>query len=181
LTSCLDCKLALNYVGSPRRFSSQDLQDRKCHFLLEWQKNQIIISFQNGWCIRYATGKKCVMLGFSLLQLVTSESRAIAILKAQLTQSLPCSFHVPATRRGIASVYPTPTKHDLPPVTIMICPGVSQRIPPLFRHVMGVGTDIYQLPPLANRVHDISDHALKLISALRSFRHRKMFPSQPCE
>jgi hypothetical protein len=90
---------------------------------------------------RYTTGNKCVMLGFSLLQLVTSKPGAVAIPKAQLTQSLPCSFHVPATQHGIASVYPTPTRHDLPPVTIMIHPGVSQRIPPLFRHVMGAGTD----------------------------------------
>jgi hypothetical protein len=38
---------------------------------------------------RYATGKKDIMLGFSLLQLVTSEPRDVAILEAQLKQSLP--------------------------------------------------------------------------------------------
>jgi hypothetical protein len=50
------------------------------------------------------------MLGFSLLQLVTSEPRAVAIPEAQLTQSLPCSFHVLATQHSIGSVYPDPTK-----------------------------------------------------------------------
>jgi hypothetical protein len=55
LTSGLECNLALNCVGSPRRFSRQDLQDGKCHFLTEWQENQIIISFQNGWRITRGT------------------------------------------------------------------------------------------------------------------------------
>jgi hypothetical protein len=59
--------------------------------------------------MRYATGKKYIMLGFSLLPLVTSELGVIAIPEAQPMQSLPCSFHVSATRHNIASVYPTPT------------------------------------------------------------------------
>jgi hypothetical protein len=37
----------LNCAGSPRRFSSQNLQDGKCHFLMEWQESPIIISFWN--------------------------------------------------------------------------------------------------------------------------------------
>jgi hypothetical protein len=44
------------------------------------------------------------------VQLVTSEPEAVDIPEAQPKQSLPYSFHVPATRHGIASVCPTLTK-----------------------------------------------------------------------
>jgi hypothetical protein len=50
------------------------------------------------------------MLGFSLLHLVTSKPEAIAISEAQLTQSLPCLFHVLAAQHIIVSVYPSPTQ-----------------------------------------------------------------------
>jgi hypothetical protein len=43
LTSCPYCNIALNYAGSPMRFSSP--HDGKCHFLMEWQENRDIISF----------------------------------------------------------------------------------------------------------------------------------------
>jgi hypothetical protein len=46
--------------------------------------------------MRYTTRKKGLMLGFSMLQLVTSEPKAVAIPEAQPTQSLPCSCSVPA-------------------------------------------------------------------------------------
>jgi hypothetical protein len=39
----------------------------------------------------YATGKKGVMLGFSMLQLVTSKPKVVAIPEAQPTQPIPCS------------------------------------------------------------------------------------------
>jgi hypothetical protein len=68
------------------------------------EPNYNIILERVAYYSRYATEKKGVMLGFSLLQLVTSELEAIDIPEAQSKQSLPCSFHVPATRRGIASV-----------------------------------------------------------------------------
>jgi hypothetical protein len=60
--------------------------------------------------LRYAIRKKGVMLGFSLLQLVTSEPKVIDIPEAQPKQSLPQSFHVPATWHSIANVYPTLTQ-----------------------------------------------------------------------
>jgi hypothetical protein len=81
------------------------------------------------------------MIGFSLLQLVTSESEAVDILNAQPMQSLPCSSHVLATQHSIASVCPTPTRHDLPPIIIVIHPWDVVKIPPLFRHVMNASTD----------------------------------------
>jgi hypothetical protein len=52
--------------------------------------NYNIISKWMAYYSRYATGKKGVMLRFSLLQLVTSEREVIAICEAQPTQSLPC-------------------------------------------------------------------------------------------
>jgi hypothetical protein len=41
------------------------------------------------YCSRYATGKKYIMLGFSLLKLVTSEPSVIAIPENQVKQLLP--------------------------------------------------------------------------------------------
>jgi hypothetical protein len=75
------------------------------------EPNYNILSEWISYYSRYATKKKCVMLGFSLLQLVTSKPRAIAIPEAQPTQSLPYSFHVPATWHGTVSVYLAPTKY----------------------------------------------------------------------
>jgi hypothetical protein len=96
-----DCKLALDCAGSPRRFSSQYLQDRKCHFpyRVAREPNYNIISEWMAYYSRYATRKNCVMLGFSMLQQVTSEPGAVAIPKAQPTQSLPCPCSV-LTRPG---------------------------------------------------------------------------------
>jgi hypothetical protein len=74
------------------------------NILLEWM----------AYYSRYITRKKCVMLGFSLLQLVTFELGAIAISEAQPTQSLPCSADVPTTQRSIASVHPAPIRLVLP-------------------------------------------------------------------
>jgi hypothetical protein len=53
LTSYPDCNLTLNYANSPRHFSSQDLQGGGCHFLPKWKRNQIILSFWNGWHITW--------------------------------------------------------------------------------------------------------------------------------
>jgi hypothetical protein len=39
LMSCPNCNLVLNCAGSPRRFSSQELQDGKCHFNWDWPEN----------------------------------------------------------------------------------------------------------------------------------------------
>jgi hypothetical protein len=142
LTSYLNCKLALNCASSPRHFSSQDLQEGNCHFLSEWQENQIIISFWNGWHITQGTQqKKCVMLGFSLMQLVTSKPGACAIPEAQLMQSLPWLFHAPAKWHIIANVYPSPTQcvsafdHHLA-MFLGFCRG-----PPLPSHALDAGTD----------------------------------------
>jgi hypothetical protein len=75
------------------------------------ETNYNILLEQMAYYSRYTTGKKGVMLGFSLLQLVISESEAVDIPEAQPKQSLPCSFHVPGTQHSIASVCPTPTKY----------------------------------------------------------------------
>jgi hypothetical protein len=119
---------------------------------------------------RYTTGKKGVMFGLSLLQLVTFEHEVVDIPGAQPKQSLPCLFHVLTTRHGIASVYPTPTRYvsasDHHHEYVL---GFSRRIPSLFRHAMDASTDPH-IPTcclLAEWVHDIADHALKLISALK--------------
>jgi hypothetical protein len=125
---------------------------------------------------RYGTGKRDAMLGVSLLQLVTSKPEACWFLKAQLKQSLPCSFHVLATRHSFASVYPTLTKyistfgyHQGTPLgfhkRFLPCPAMSWMLVLILRY-----------PPaflLVDCVHGISDHALKLISALKFPRHRK--------
>jgi hypothetical protein len=90
---------------------------------------------------RYVTEKKGVMLVFSLLQLVTFKPKALAIPEAQLTQSLPCSVYVSATRHDIASVYSAPTKYVS---TSDHHQGTSLefvKIPPLFRHILDTGTD----------------------------------------
>jgi hypothetical protein len=50
-----------------------------------------ILSERMTYYSRYATRRKGVMLGFSLLQLATSKLGVVAIPEAQLTQSLPCS------------------------------------------------------------------------------------------
>jgi hypothetical protein len=74
------------------------------------EPNYNILSEQMAYYSRYATIKKGVMLGFSLLQLVTSKPGAVAIPESQPTQSLSCSSHVLATQHSIASMHPTPTR-----------------------------------------------------------------------
>jgi hypothetical protein len=59
--------------------------------------NHNILSEWMTYYLRYTTRKKCVMLEFSLLELVTSEPRVVAIPEAPPTQPLPCSFHAPTT------------------------------------------------------------------------------------
>jgi hypothetical protein len=130
---------------------------------------------------RYATKKKGVMLGFSMLQLVTSEPKVVAIPKDQPKLSLPCSFWDPATRHGIASVYLAPTRHDLPSITIMIHPGVSQRIPPLFHHVMDSHSSSYTSWLIWPIKYSASQTMHWSSSLLRSFHLWRCFPSRPCE
>jgi hypothetical protein len=73
------------------------------------EPNYNILSEHMAYYSRYTTEKKDVMLRFSLLSLVTSKPRGVAIIETQLKQSLSCSFHFPTTRHNIVSVYPTPT------------------------------------------------------------------------
>jgi hypothetical protein len=79
--------------------------------------------------------------GLSLLQLVISEPEAIDIPEAQPKQSLPYSFHVPDTRHGTTSVYPTLTQcvpafdHHMG-MFLGFCRG-----PSLARHACDAGTD----------------------------------------
>jgi hypothetical protein len=58
------------------------------------EPNYNILLEQMAHYSRYATGKECVMLGFSLLQLITFEPEAVDIPKAQPKQSLPCPFQL---------------------------------------------------------------------------------------
>jgi hypothetical protein len=51
--------------------------------------NYNILSERMAYYLRYATRKKNVMLGFSLLQLVTSEHEGVDVPEAQLKKSLP--------------------------------------------------------------------------------------------
>jgi hypothetical protein len=130
------------------------------------EPNYNILSERMAYYSGYVTGKKCVMLRFSLLQLVTSEPEFVDILKAPLKQSLLWSFHVPATWHSIANMYPSPTQY------------VSA-----FDHHMGMFLGFCRGPSLApsclgcvhwssrtlhlwlaNQVHDTSNHALKLCS-----------------
>jgi hypothetical protein len=46
LTSYPDCNFALNCAGSPRRFSRQDLQDRKWHSLQSGKRTQLQYPFR---------------------------------------------------------------------------------------------------------------------------------------
>jgi hypothetical protein len=105
------------------------------------ETNYNILSEGMAYYLRYAIKKNCVMRGFSMQQLVTSELEAIDFPEAEPKQSLPCPFHVPATRHSIVSVCPTSTRHNLPPVIIMIRPWDFAKIPPLFCNVMNASTD----------------------------------------
>jgi hypothetical protein len=75
------------------------------------------------------------------MQLVTSEPDAIDIPKAQLKQSLPCSFHVPTTRHSLASKYPVPAKYVSASEHHQGMCLDFVKITPLFRHVVEAGTD----------------------------------------
>jgi hypothetical protein len=48
---------------------------------VEREPNYNILSERMAYYLRYATGKKCVMLGFLMLQLVTSEPEVVDIPK----------------------------------------------------------------------------------------------------
>jgi hypothetical protein len=101
------------------------------NILLEWM----------AYYSRYTTRKKGVMLGFSMLQLVTFNPEASDIPEAQPTQPLPCSFHVSTTRHDFAFVYSAPIKYVS---TSNHHHGTSLefvKIPPLFLHVLDAGTD----------------------------------------
>jgi hypothetical protein len=80
----------------------------------------------DGVLLEVCSRKKCVMLEFSLLQLVTLKPEVVNIPEVQPTQSLPCSFHIPATRHSIAIVCQAPTKCDLLLITVMMHPWVLQ-------------------------------------------------------
>jgi hypothetical protein len=56
------------------------------------EPNYNILSERMEYYSRYATGKKGVIFGFSLLQLVSSEPKAIDTPETQPKQSLPWSF-----------------------------------------------------------------------------------------
>jgi hypothetical protein len=131
--------------------------------------NYNILSEQMVYYSRYATGKKCVMLGSSLLQLVTYEPEANDITEAHLKQSLPWSSHVLTTWQSIVSMYPAPTRHDLPAVTMMIHLGVfrenSSLVPPHLR--CWHWSSYTHLSSLGQLSSNIASLALKLISALK--------------
>jgi hypothetical protein len=61
------------------------------------ETNYNILSEGMAYYLRYAIEKNCIMRGFSMQQLVTSELEAIDFPEAEPKQSLPCPFHVPAT------------------------------------------------------------------------------------
>jgi hypothetical protein len=103
--------------------------------------NYNILSERMAYYLRYATRKKSVMLGFSLLQLVTSEHEGVDVPEAQLKKSLPSPFHVPATGHSIANRHPASTRLILPLVLVMMHPSNFVRIPPLFHHVVDADTD----------------------------------------
>jgi hypothetical protein len=105
------------------------------------EPNYDILSKWMAYYSRYATRKKGVILGFSLLQLVTFEPRDIAILKAQPRQSLPCSSQVSATRHSFASVHPVLTRPVLPLVSIAMCSWKFPRNSSLVCHISDAGTE----------------------------------------
>jgi hypothetical protein len=167
LTSYLNCKLALNCASSPRRFSSQDLQEGNCHFLSEWQENQIIISFWNGWHITRGTQpKKCVMLGFSLMQLVTPNLEPVLFPRHNwCNHYLDCSM---LQLNGIALPMCThlwPSAF-LPLITIWPCSWAFAEVPPC--PVMPWMRELILMHPpvflLADCVLSIAGRALKLTS-----------------
>jgi hypothetical protein len=123
---------------------------------------------------RYATAKKGVMLGFSRLQLVTSEPEDCWFPKAQPTQSLPCLFQL----YSIASVYPTPTKcvyvfdHHLSTFLRFLPCSIASWMWLWFSCTLRF--------LLSNCVHGIPDHALKLILTPK-FPPLEGASSWPCE
>jgi hypothetical protein len=87
LTSGPDYNPALTCAGSPRRFSSQDLQDRTCHSFLEWQEKRLQYPFgTDGILLEVRNWKERTYAWILMLQLVTSKPGAIAIPEAQSTQ-----------------------------------------------------------------------------------------------
>jgi hypothetical protein len=74
LMSCPKCNLVLNYVGSPRRFSSQNCKMGNALSIgiglriRLWHSSQRMVYYS-----KYVTKRKDVVLGVSLLRLVTSE------------------------------------------------------------------------------------------------------------
>jgi hypothetical protein len=166
LISCPDYNLAMNYASSPRCFSSQDLQDGKCHSLMEWQENQIIIFFskQMAYYSRYATGKKWIIVAATSHIWTWSHWYSWGPTKAIIALFIPCSGY-------------TAWHYQCVPNSDPVCSylwssyghvfGLLQRPLPCpsrlwCRHWSSCTLHLW----LANQAHGIPDYALKLILAL---------------
>jgi hypothetical protein len=125
--------------------------------------NYNILSEWMTYYSRYATGKKCGILGFSLLQLVTSKNEVVDIPEAQPMQLLPCSSHVPAAHCQCV-LSPDQARFCLWSSSghilrilkrFLPCAGMSWMLALILMYPLAL--------LLANCVHGIADHALKLI------------------
>jgi hypothetical protein len=80
--SCPNCNLVLNYAGSPRRFSSQELQDGKHPFNWNWPENPITTLVPTNGVLLEVCDRKKRCCAWSL-DAMTSHIRTLSMLLLQ--------------------------------------------------------------------------------------------------